>query len=127
MPRYSCIYVALKLLGSFSLISLIDILEIRYYRIIIFEDSVSYTMLQNCILNSISAPKISLIVLIRENVIRVKFDRQSKIKKQSSERGLIVIRVTIRIERWQSFDANSTKGTIKYCIYIFPDLRIWVI
>lgn len=55
-------------------------------------------MHQNCTLNPISAPEISLIIPIRENVIRVKFDRQSKIKKQSSERGLIVIRVTIRVD-----------------------------
>lgn len=96
MPRYSCIYVALELLGSFSL-SLIGILEVCYYQIIIFEDSVSYTTHQNCTLNPISAP-VSLIIPIRENVIRVKFERQSKIKKQSSERDLIVIRVTIRVD-----------------------------
>jgi len=78
------------------------ILEVRYYPIIIFENSISRTMLQNCAPNLISTLEISLIVPIKENVIRVKFDRQSKIKKQSSECSLIVIRVNIRVERGNS-------------------------
>jgi len=82
-------------------------------------------MLQNRAPNPISTLEISLIVPIKENVIRVKFDRQSKIKKQSSECSLIVIRVNIRVERGNS-SRKLNKRNEKYYVYL-SDSRVWMI
>lgn len=78
------------------------------------------TMLQSYAPNPISAPEISLVVPIRENVIRVKFDRQSKIKKQLSECSLIVIRVSIRVVRRQSLAQARQKERTRCITYISP-------